>query len=148
MGVTIETHGQTVIVRKSALRAIRADLTDCIDLLPTVAVLAAAADGTSEFTGIARARIKESDRVSAIKTGLEKMGIRVIEEKDKLIITGGDPKQAVIDSNNDHRIAMAFSLPGLKAGGIEIENAECVSKTYPEYWDILKHIGGEVKTYG
>ncbi|MBN2074481.1 MAG: 3-phosphoshikimate 1-carboxyvinyltransferase [Dehalococcoidales bacterium] len=148
MGVSVEISNDGITVKKSALKAIQADLTDCIDLLPTTAVLAAMAEGTSKFTGIARARIKESNRVSAVKAGLEKAGIKVIEGKDKLIITGGETVSAVIDSNNDHRIAMAFSLLGLKEENIEIENAECVSKTYPEFWDILKHIGGKVKTDG
>ncbi|MFC1946634.1 3-phosphoshikimate 1-carboxyvinyltransferase [Chloroflexota bacterium] len=148
MGTSVEISNDSIVVRESALRAIKADLTDCIDLLPTMATLAAMAEGTSELTGIARARIKESNRVSAVKAGLEKAGISVIEEKDTLMITGGDINSAVIDSSNDHRIAMAFSLLGLRAGAIEIENAECVSKTYPEFWDILKRIGGKVKTDG
>ncbi|HEY95700.1 MAG TPA: 3-phosphoshikimate 1-carboxyvinyltransferase [Dehalococcoidia bacterium] len=148
MGGTVVVQNNKIMVRKSALKAVRANLTDCIDLLPTTAVLAAMAEGTSEFNGIARARIKESNRVSAVKAGLEKAGISVIEEKDKLIITGGNTGSAVIDSNNDHRIAMAFSLLGLKAESIIIENAECVSKTFPEFWDILKRVGGKVKTDG
>ena len=148
MGVSVEISNDSIAVRETPLKAIQADLTDCIDLLPTVAVLAAMAEGTSEFTGIARARIKESNRVSAVKVGLEKAGIDVIEEQDNLIITGGKTVSAVINSNNDHRIAMAFSLLGLKAGNIKIEHAECVAKTFPEFWDILKHIGGKVKTDG
>ncbi len=146
MGASVEISGEGISVRQSALKAVKADLTDCIDLLPTVAVLAAIAEGTSEFTGIARARIKESNRVSAVKAGLEKAGIHVIEEEDKLTVTGGRLGGAVIDSNNDHRIAMAFSLLGLKAGNVTIENAGCVAKTFPEFWDILKHIGGKVET--
>jgi 3-phosphoshikimate 1-carboxyvinyltransferase len=113
-----------------------------------MAVLASMAEGTSEFSGIARARIKESNRVSSVRDGLERSGISVIEEKDKLSITGGKTNSAVIDSHNDHRIAMAFSLLGLKAGNIDIENAECVAKTFPEFWDILKRIGGKVRTNG
>jgi 3-phosphoshikimate 1-carboxyvinyltransferase len=148
MGISVEIGNDSITVKESSLKAIKADLTDCIDLLPTVAMLAAMAEGTSEFTGIARARIKESNRVSAVKAGLETAGIDVIEENDKLIITGGEINSAEINSNNDHRIAMAFSLLGLKAGNIQIENAECVSKTYPEFWDILKRIGGKVKTDG
>ncbi|UCC17384.1 MAG: 3-phosphoshikimate 1-carboxyvinyltransferase, partial [Dehalococcoidales bacterium] len=127
MGVSVETRNDSILVRESPLRAIKADLTDCIDLLPTVAVLAAMAEGTSEFNGIARARIKESNRVSAVKAGLEKAGINVIEEKDKLTITGGERNNTVIDSHNDHLFAMAFSLLGLNAGTIEIENAEYIS---------------------
>ncbi|MBI2850167.1 MAG: 3-phosphoshikimate 1-carboxyvinyltransferase [Chloroflexi bacterium] len=148
MGADIIIKNDSVIVHKSKLKALKADLTDCTDLLPTVAVLAAAAEGTSELTGIARARIKESDRPSALAEGLTKMGIKVVEEENKLTITGSRVKGAEIDTRGDHRIAMAFSLLGVVTGGTVIQDAECVSKTYPEYWGTLKSIGGEVKLDG
>jgi 3-phosphoshikimate 1-carboxyvinyltransferase len=113
-----------------------------------MAVLAAAADGVSEFTGIERARLKESDRASALREGLEGMGIKVVEESNRLTITGSPARGSVIDSKGDHRIAMAFSLLGLGCGGTIIDDAECVSKTYPEFWDTLKSTGGEVKIDG
>jgi len=145
MGASVIISKESVKVSRSKLKAIRADLTDCIDLLPTVAVLAAVADGTSELTGIGRARIKESDRVAAVREGLERMGIEVAEGEDRLTIVGGQPVGSVIESRDDHRIAMAFSLLGSAVGGTIIDDAECVSKTYPEFWDVLKSIGGEVK---
>ena len=145
MGASVTTSQNSVTVRKSPLRAIRANLVDCIDLLPTVAVLAAAAEGTSEFTGIERARLKESNRASAVTEGLEGMGIKVTEESNRLVITGSPARGSVIDSRCDHRIAMAFSLLGSVVGGTIIGDAECVSKTYPEFWDILKKLGVEVK---
>ena len=135
-------------MKKSGLHAIRADLSDCIDLLPTLAVLAAVADGTSELAGIERARIKESNRVAAVKEGLERMGVKVVEEKDRLLVTGSKPMGAVIDSKGDHRIAMAFSVLGSVAGETIIGDAGCVSKTYPEFWDELKNIGGKVEIDG
>ncbi|MFC1907452.1 3-phosphoshikimate 1-carboxyvinyltransferase [Chloroflexota bacterium] len=144
MGASIEVSGNSVTVRQSGLKEIKADLSDCIDLLPTVAVLAGAAQGRSEFSGIARARIKESNRVAAVKEGLERMGIEVAEEQNRLVITGSNPRDAVIDPKDDHRIAMAFSVLGSLTGETIINNAECVSKTYPEFWDVLKSIGGEV----
>ena len=148
MGASVEVNQNSITVRKSRLNAIRADLSDCIDLLPTMAVLAAAADGASEFAGIERARIKESDRVAAVKEGLEKMGIKVVEERDRLTITGSKLKGAVIDSKDDHRIAMTFSILGSLVGDTIINGAECVNKTFPEFWDILKNIGGEVQIDG
>jgi len=148
MGASVEVNQNSITVRKSRLNAIRADLSDCIDLLPTMAVLAAAADGASEFAGIERARIKESDRVAAVKEGLEKMGIKVVEERDRLTVTGSKLKGAVIDSKDDHRIAMAFSILGSLVGDTIINEAECVNKTFPEFWDILKNIGGEVQIDG
>lgn len=148
MGASVEVGRNSVIVKKSRLKAISADLIDCIDLLPTVAALAAVADGKSEFTGIERARLKESDRVAAVKEGLERMGIMVVDSGDRLAITGGTPKSAVINSRNDHRIAMAFSIPGIISGDTVIEGAECVNKTFPEFWAILKGIGGKVRLDG
>jgi 3-phosphoshikimate 1-carboxyvinyltransferase len=148
MGASVIVNQNSVTVRRSRLNGIKADLSNCIDLLPTMAVLAAAADGVSELSGIERARLKESDRVSALKEGLDRIGIKVKEERNKLTITGSEPKSSAIDSKDDHRIAMAFSILGLLAGGTIINNAECVSKTYPEFWNELRSIGGEVKING
>jgi 3-phosphoshikimate 1-carboxyvinyltransferase len=148
MGALVEVNKKSVVVKKSRLNALHADLSDCIDLLPTIAVLAAVADGVSELTGIERARIKESNRVAAVKDGLERMGIKVTEERNRLLVTGSEPKGSVIDSQNDHRVAMAFSILSLSCGGTTINDAECVSKTFPRFWDILKSIGGEVKIDG
>ncbi|MFC2022014.1 3-phosphoshikimate 1-carboxyvinyltransferase [Chloroflexota bacterium] len=148
MGALVTVSENSVTVKRSRLKAIRANLSDCIDLLPTMAVLAASAEGVSEFTEIERARLKESDRASALREGLDGMGIKVIEERNRLTITGSPAKGSVIDSKGDHRIAMAFSLLGLSYGGTVIDNAECVSKTYPGFWDTLKSIGGEVKIDG
>jgi len=76
------------------------------------------------------------------------MGIKVEEEANRLTIVGAKPRGSVIDTKGDHRIAMAFSILGLVAGETIIDDAECVSKTYPEFWDTLKSIGGEVKIDG
>jgi len=141
MGAWVDINGDSVTVRKSRLKAIQANLSDCIDLLPTMAVLAAVADGVSQFIGIDRARLKESNRVSALREGLERMGIKVTEKSNRLIITGSKLKGAVIDSKGDHRIAMAFSILGAVSGDTIIDGAECVSKTFPEFWSMLKGIG-------
>ena len=148
MGAEVEVSPGAIRVRGSKLKALRADLSDCIDLLPTVAVLAAVAEGTSEFEGIGRARLKESNRVAAVREGLERMGVKVAEEENRMLITGSNLKGAVVDSHDDHRIAMAFSILGTLAGNTTINNAECVKKTFPEFWDILKSIGGRLKIDG
>jgi 3-phosphoshikimate 1-carboxyvinyltransferase len=148
MGASVEISDDSVTVSRARLNAIRADLSDCIDLLPTVAILAATADGTSELSGIERARIKESNRVAAVKDGLERMGVKIEEERDRLTITGSNPKGSVIESYDDHRIAMAFGILGTVTGKTVINNAECVSKTFPQFWDILKSIGGKVEIDG
>ncbi len=148
MGARVTLSRDTVTVARSRLKAITADLSQCIDLMPTMAALAALADGVSVLKGIGRARLKESNRVLAVGDGLVRMGIRVTEETDRLIITGGEPRGSLIDSHNDHRIAMAFSILGLAVGGTTMDRAECVAKTYPDFWATLKRIGGEVETYG
>jgi 3-phosphoshikimate 1-carboxyvinyltransferase len=181
MGVKVRISGKKVTVSKAGpdtdLKAIEAELTDCIDLLPTMAALAALADGTSVLSGISRARIKESNRVTAMREGLQKLGVTVVEDKDKLTITGlatklpakddddeeeeegeegaekaaeepAEPEIVEIKSYDDHRIAMAFGIIGAVNGGLAIAGAECVAKTYPEFWDVLKSIGGQVQQDG
>jgi len=169
MGARVRVSGNSVTVSRNRLKAIRADLSNCIDLLPTMAALAALAEGTSEFIGIERARIKESNRVAAMKEGLERMGIEVTEDRNRLAIVGLMTKKPVkddqendegekadttesesrdvsIDSKDDHRIAMAFGVLGAAVGGVTINNAECVAKTFPDFWEVLKGIGGKVQT--
>jgi 3-phosphoshikimate 1-carboxyvinyltransferase len=73
------------------------------------------------------------------------MGVKIKEEKNRLTVTGSPVKGSIIDSRGDHRIAMAFGLLGLVCGDTVIENAECVSKTYPEFWETLRGIGGKVE---
>ena len=148
MGAVIEEKRESITVKSSGLRAIKANLEDSIDLLPTMAILAATAIGTSEFVGINRARIKESNRVAAIVDGLSRLGLEVVEERDRLKITGKEPHSAIIDSCNDHRIAMAFAILGTKTGGITINKAECVSKTFPGFWGVIKDLGGQITENG
>ena len=172
MGARIKITGNSVLVSHGQLKAIRADLSDCIDLLPTLAVLAALAKGVSDFTGIQRARLKESNRVAAIKEGLVKLGVAVYEEENRLKITGIDAfrrtddegvdetleeapsaeeffksasqEPALLRSHDDHRVAMAFAVLGAALGNIAIGGAECVTKTYPDFWKEFQKIGGEI----
>ena len=148
MGALIKKNKESIVVKSSGLRAIKADLKDCIDLLPTMAILAATATGTSEFVGISRGRIKESNRVAAVVDGLRRMGLGIIEERDRLIITGNVPHNAIIESWKDHRIAMAFAILGIKDGGITVNNADCVSKTFPGFWRMIKDVGGQITVSG
>jgi 3-phosphoshikimate 1-carboxyvinyltransferase len=148
MGANVTAGRNSVTITRAKLKALDVDLSDCIDLLPTLAVLAATAQGTSRFSGIARARLKESDRVAAVQEGLTRMGIKVKEEKNSITIKGGKPIPALIDSRNDHRIVMAFSVLGSVIGNTIIQQAECVKKTYPEFWDAFIRLGGKVQLDG
>lgn len=144
MGAAVDVTGSSVTVKPSALRASEIDLNEAIDLLPTIACLAAVAEGTSVITGLERARFKESDRVSVVAENLKHMGIEIIEESNRMTITGGKAHGAVINSHNDHRIAMAFAMLAVTCGHTVIEAAECVEKTYPCFWQDFARAGGKV----
>jgi 3-phosphoshikimate 1-carboxyvinyltransferase len=143
-GSLVDVGSDSVVVKKKDLKALHVNLNESIDLLPTVAVLGALAAGESRLSGIKRARLKESDRVQAVKEELGKCGIEVKVDEDNVTIQGGEIRPAVIDSHGDHRIAMAFSLLGAAAGNITIEGSECVSKTFPEYWRTIRALGVQV----
>ncbi|MEN8613741.1 3-phosphoshikimate 1-carboxyvinyltransferase [Dehalogenimonas sp. THU2] len=144
MGAGVNIAGDSVTVSPSPLRAVEIDLNEAIDLLPTVACLAAVAEGESAITGLERARLKESDRVSAVAGNLKRMGIEVVEEAGRMTVTGGTPRGAVIDSHDDHRIAMAFAMLAATCGDTVIEGAGCVAKTYPGFWQDFETAGGKV----
>ncbi|BAQ34353.1 3-phosphoshikimate 1-carboxyvinyltransferase [Dehalococcoides sp. THU3] len=144
MGAEAESGQNWIKVSPKPLSAINADLTHSIDLLPALAVAAACAKGQSILSGVRQARIKESNRIRAVSQGLVAMGINVTEEDDRLIIDGGYPKGTEIDSFGDHRIAMAFGVLGAVVGETHISDAECVSKTYPGFWEQLESLGGKV----
>jgi len=122
------------------------------DAVPTLAVLAAFNRNPVKFVGIANLRVKECDRISAIAIGLNQIcpGL-AIEMGDQLSVTGspdliGSSSPAVIDTHNDHRMAMSFSLAGLVIRKIVIDNPSCVSKTFPGYWEALQSVGAHVKS--
>ncbi len=145
MNVNLTESSQGLRVRLSRLKAVRADLSGAIDLLPVAVALGAAAEGVTTLTGVARARDKESDRVAAMAEGLRRMGVAVEVGDNHLSVHGGGASGAVVSSAGDHRIAMAFGVLGAVVGGIVVEGAECVSKTYPEFWAELQRLGVEVQ---
>ncbi len=107
-------------------------------MVPTLAVVACFARGTTRINNIAHLRQKECDRISAVVSQLKKLGVDARQGEDWLSVTGKDAMTgAVIETFNDHRIAMAFSIIGLMVEGITIENEGCVAKSFPGFWDIL-----------
>lgn len=125
------------------LKAIDVDLSNAPDLLITVAVLAAMAEGTTNITGVAHARVKETDRIDTTCRELEKLGCRLIEREDGMSITGG-VESGVVDSHGDHRLAMAFSLIGLKHD-IEITNGEVFDVSFPDFIESMAQLGFELE---
>ena len=123
-----------------ALHGISADMKDFSDQTMTLAAIAPFCDSPVEITGIGHIRGQESDRIHAIVTELSRMGIKVEEGEGSLKIHPGVPQPAMIETYNDHRIAMAFSLVGLRCDGIVIKNYECCKKTFENYFEILDGI--------
>lgn len=116
-------------------------LRDCPDLFPTMAILGAVAEGETVLYGAPHLRYKETDRIRAMANELEKIGVEVEELPDGLKIRGATQfRPSVINTYDDHRIAMAFAILGLKAGPIDIENPNCVAKSFPEFWQIFDRL--------
>ncbi|MDE6365682.1 MAG: 3-phosphoshikimate 1-carboxyvinyltransferase, partial [Lachnospiraceae bacterium] len=119
------------------LRGITVDMKDFSDQAMTLAALAPFADSDVRIENIGHIRLQESDRIHAIVSELGRLGICSDEEKDAITIHPGKPKPAIIQTYEDHRMAMAFSLVGLRVTGIEISNPMCCRKTFETYFDLL-----------
>ena len=144
MGATIIRGEDYVeIASNGKLKAIDVNLSNAPDLLITVAVLAAMAEGTTNITGVAHARVKETDRIDTTCRELEKLGCKLTEREDGMSITGG-VTSGVVDSHGDHRLAMAFSLIGLKHN-IEITNGEVFDVSFPNFIESMAELGFELE---
>jgi len=119
------------------LRAIDVDMNEIPDAVLALAVVALFADGPSTIRNIAHLRIKESDRLAALESELRKLGARAHAGADSLRIEPGPLRGARIATYDDHRMAMAFALAGLRVPGVEIEDPGCVAKTWPGYFEAL-----------
>jgi 3-phosphoshikimate 1-carboxyvinyltransferase len=106
----------------------------------TVAVLAAFADGPSTIRGVGIIREHETDRIAAVASELGRCGIRVDATDDGWVVHPGEAHGATIETYEDHRMAMAFSLVGLRVPGIAIADPGCVAKTFPDYWSALESL--------
>jgi len=144
MGARVARREGVVRVSASLLKPCSFHLAGAIDLLPVACALGALAPGVTRLTGIARARDKESDRVAAMAEGLARLGVRVDVDDDEMRIWGGTVHGGAVSSAGDHRIAMAFGVLGAAEGNVTVEGAECVSKTYPGFWDAMSKLGVKV----
>jgi len=141
MGCSVKWKGGAAEVEgPEKLKPVDADMNECPDIVPTVAVVAAFAGGKSVLRNVGHLKIKESDRMVVVCEELGKMGIKAYEQAGALIVEGGRPKGAVIYSHDDHRIAMAFAVAGLKAG-VKIEGAAAVGKSFPDFFERLGELG-------
>ena len=140
MGCQVNKTGDGLTVSGPAeLKGITIDMGDMPDVVPTLAVVASQARGRTTIKNIAHLRIKECDRLHVMAVELAKMGARVQELDDALIIEGKDPDApmhgAEINTYNDHRIAMSFAVAGLAVPGVKILGEECVAKSFPDFWE-------------
>ena len=116
------------------------DMNDMPDAVLALAVVALFAGGTTTIRNVANLRIKESNRLLALETEIRKLGATARATLDSLIIEPGKLHGAEIDTYDDHRMAMAFALAGLRVEGVVIRNPSCVTKTWPEYFSALAHL--------
>ena len=108
--------------------------------------LAAYSSGISTIKGVSRLIYKESDRAAALKEEFGKMNISVVIEGDVMKVTGGQPTGARVESHDDHRIAMAVAVAALRATGkVNIRDSQCVAKSYPGFFDDIRHLGALVR---
>lgn len=141
MGADVTVGADYTEVRGSGtLTGITADMADVSDTAQTLAVVAAFADSPTEITGIGFIRHKETDRIAAVVTEMNRLGIDASATGDGWVIRPGTPVPAIVDTYDDHRMAMSFALFGLRHPGIEIDNPGCVSKTFPHFFDVLDRL--------
>ena len=122
------------------LRGIDVDMKAISDTALTLAAIAPFADSTVAIRNIEHTRWQETDRIHALVTELRKLGVPVVEHQDGVEISPARITPTAIDTYNDHRIAMAFSLIGLKVPGIQINDPTCVNKTFPNYFETLQEL--------
>jgi len=142
-GAQVEWQGAALRVGRGELQAFEFDATDCPDLFPPLAALACHARGTSRIAGVARLGHKESDRGAALVSELSAMGAKLQVRDGSMEITGGPLAGGAVDPHNDHRMAMACAVAGLRSrNGARMEGEACVAKSYPEFFQALESIRG------
>ncbi|MBU0527708.1 3-phosphoshikimate 1-carboxyvinyltransferase [Candidatus Micrarchaeota archaeon] len=140
-GAIVRENQDSAIVEKNELIAFEFDATDCPDLFPPLAVLACNCKGKSIITGTERLKHKESDRAAVLVEELSAIGANIKVEGNQMIIEGNKLKGGTINSHNDHRIAMAGAIAALTCKGqVEITDEECISKSYPKFFDDLENM--------
>jgi len=140
MGCEVTETQNAIAVQGKPLSGIDIDMNDVSDTVPTLAVVAVTANGPTTIRNVEHIRHKETDRIGALVTELNRLGIETDETQDGLTIHPGTPQPGSVKTYDDHRMAMSFALLGLKYPGIEIEDPHCTAKTYPNYFNDLKKL--------
>lgn len=140
MGCMVFHENDGIVVSGGPLSAVEVDMADMPDIVPTLAVVAAFAKGRTLIKNVAHLKAKESDRLSCVVNELLKMGIEASCTDSGMIINGGNPYGAEINTYNDHRIAMSFAVAGLRISGIFIKDERCVEKSFPDFWNVFEKL--------
>ena len=137
MGCRVEREKDRVMVEGGRLSGIEVDMAAQPDMVPTLAAIALFAEGKTVIRNVPHLRLKESDRLRGVALEWGKLGARVEEQEDGIIIHGGDKLSgAEVDPHNDHRLAMSLAVVSLKVPGIRIQNEDCVDKSCPRFWEL------------
>lgn len=148
LGAQMEDTGEGLWLRGSGMNGFagrRVDMKDFSDQTMTFAAVSVFAEGVTEIVNVGHIRFQESDRMAAIIAELTRMGIRCEEmpEEEGIRIYPGKPQPARVETYEDHRMAMAFTLVGMKSGGIVIDNPGCCAKTFENYFDVIDSLYAE-----
>lgn len=146
MGGNLSEKDGKIIVKPSKTKGVQIDASQCPDIVPILAVLGALSEGKTEIIRAERLRIKESDRLKAIASELNQLGAEVYEQEDGLIIFGKDYLHGgIVDSWNDHRIAMALAIASIRCREpVILTNSSTVKKSYPNFFEDFKKLGGKI----
>jgi 3-phosphoshikimate 1-carboxyvinyltransferase len=145
-GVSYTTTDDSVTVKESEISAFEFDANQCPDLFPPVVALAAFADGVSTIYGIKRLVHKESNRAKTLQQEFAKANIRITLRDDEMKVYPASVRPAIINSHNDHRIAMAGAVLGLAGDRMTIRGAEAVAKSFPTFFDVIKELNAKVSS--
>lgn len=148
MGCKVHLDKDSITLQGAPLHGIEIDMEDMPDVVLSLAIVASQASSPTHITNIANLRVKECDRIAAICNGLRRLGIKMEEGPDWIRIHPGKPAAGVVEAFDDHRVSMAFSLLGLLHDGIELDNYECVAKSFPEFWEEIGNYCSAVNAAG
>lgn len=145
MGANITINDNTVQIKGGKLHGAEIDMNRTPDALPAMAVTAALASGTTKLLNVAQARNKETDRIACMAEELKKIGVKVEELPDGLIIEGSDITPASLKGYSDHRIVMALSIAGMAMkDSTKIDTAQAINVTFPQYVTLMNNIGAKM----
>lgn len=148
LGVVVTLNENTITLKSpEKLKGGKFDLKNTPDLLPPLSILALKTSEPIELYNVKHARYKETDRIAILSKELQKLGVKVEEKEDGMILKAPDePQGAELNSENDHRLFMAFSIAGMFVGNCTVSNPESIAISYPNFISDMNKVGGKIKS--